>query len=144
MENQTLRQKQKQEALERMKLLQIMPQVRNDFKNNDRLYYSERLNAIFNATLYWVDNKPEFVNLIKEFENKYNALVYHAQLTHLEFGDCLALLYVSNQEEEWSQDKRDILEGYAFSFVKNLSDEMFDDFGTIGIKPSMGGVVRTA
>lgn len=142
MEN--LKQKQKEEALKRMKLLQIMPQVIKDFKDNNRVYYSERQSTFFLATLYWVDNKEEYVKLIKEFEKKHKALVYHAQLTHLTYGDNLSLFYVSNEEEEWERDKEDILNGQLFSRVLNLDDEMCSDFGYIGIKPCMGGVVRTA
>lgn len=142
MEN--LKQKQKEEALKRMKLLQIMPQVIKDFKNNNKVYYSERQNSFFLATLYWVDNHEEYVQLIKEFEKKHKALVYHAQLTHLTYGDNLALFYVSSEEEEWEQDKNDILNGQLFSRVLNLDDEMCSDFGYIGVKPCMGGVIRTA
>ena len=139
----TLKQRQKEEAIKRMKLLQIMPQVIQDFKKNDKLYYSERQNSFFLATLYWVDNHEEYVSAIKEFEEKHNALVYHAQLTHLEFGDNLALFYVSEYEEEWEMDKDNILEGQVFSRVINLDCEYDSDFGYIGIKPFMGGVVRT-
>ena len=138
------KQKQKEEAIKRMKLLQIMPQVIKDFEKNDRVYYSERQNAIFNATLYWLDNEKEFVDLVKEFEEKYNVLVYHAQLTHLVYGDNLALFYVSNEEEEWAQDKKDIINGRLYSRVLNLQCDYDSDFGYIGVKPSMGGVVRTA
>lgn len=138
------KQKQKEEAIKRMKLLQLMPQVIKDFEKNDRVYYSERQSAIFNATLYWLDNHKEYVDLVKEFEKKHNALVYHAQLTHLVYGDNLALFYVSNEEEEWAQDKKDIINGQLYSRVLNLDDEMCSDFGYIGVKPSMGGVVRTA
>lgn len=138
------KQKQKEEAIERMKLLHIMPQVIKDFEENGRVYYSERQSPIFNATLYWLDNHKEYVDLVKEFEKKHHALVYHAQLTHLVYGDNLALFYVSNEEEEWEQDKQDILHGQLFSRVLNLDCEYDSDFGYIGVKPSMGGVVRTA
>ena len=121
-----------------------MPQVIKDFKNNNKVYYSERQNSFFLATLYWVDNNEEYVQLIKEFEKKHKALVYHAQLTHLEYGDNLALFYVSSEEEEWEQDKADILNGQLFSRVLNLQCEYDSDFGYIGIRPCMGGVVRTA
>ena len=91
----TLKEKQKEEALKRMRMLQLLGKVREDFRKSGKVYYSERQNAFFNATLYWVDNEPEFVKIIKDFEKKNNALVYHCQLTHLEYGDNLALLYVS-------------------------------------------------
>ena len=91
----TLRQKQKEEALKRMSILKIMKEVREDFEKNDRVYYSERQSAIFNATLYWLDNNADYVQIVKDFEKKHNALVYHCQLTHLTYGDNLSILYVS-------------------------------------------------
>lgn len=141
---QTLKEKQKIEALKRMEMLQLMPNVIKDFEKKDKVYYSERQNAIFNAILYWLDNEKEYVDLVDKFEKEHNCLVYHCQLTHMEFGDLLSLLYVSENEEEWEQDTNDIREGYAFSYVVNLDCHSDSEFGTIGIKPSQGGVLRTA
>lgn len=135
--------KQKEEAIKRMRLLHIMPQVIKDFEKTDRVYYSERLSSMFCATLYWLDNHKEYVDLVNEFEKKYKALVYHAQLTHLEFGDCLALFYVSKNEEDWSRDKNDIINGEMYCYVANLQCEFDSDFGYIGVKPAYGGVART-
>lgn len=140
----TLKEKQKNEALKRMAMLNLMPQVIKDFKKNNKVYYSERQNAFFNAILYWLDNEPNYVEIVNKFEKEHNCLVYHCQLTHMEFGDLLSLLYVSENEEEWEQDKKDLREGYAFSYVANIGCECYNDFGTIGIRPSQGGVLRTA
>ena len=135
--------KQKEEAIKRMKMLKIMPQVIEDFEKNNRVYYSERLDSIFCATLYWLDNHKEYVELVKEFEKKHKALVYHAQLTHFEFSDCLALFYVSKEETEWERDRKDITNGEMFCYVANLNDEFCSDYGYIGIRPAYGGVART-
>ena len=140
----TLRQKQKEEALKRMSILKIMKEVREDFEKNDRVYYSERQSAIFNATLYWLDNNADYVQIVKDFEKKHNALVYHCQLTHLTYGDNLSILYVSKHENEWEKDKELLRSGETFAYVKNLEDDFCSDMGYIGIKPSMGGVLRTA
>lgn len=140
----TLKEKQKEEALKRMRMLQLLPNVIKDFEKKNKVYYSERQNKFFNAVLYWVDNEKKYVDVVNEFEKKHNCLVYHCQLTHMEFGDCLSLLYVSENENEWSQDKKDIKEGYAFVYVANLDTPSYSEFGTIGIKPSQGGVLRTA
>ena len=140
----TLKEKQKNEALKRMAMLNLMPQVIKDFEKNNKVYYSERQNAFFNAILYWLDNEPNYVEIVDKFEKEHNCLVYHCQLTHMEFGDLLSLLYVSENEEEWEQDKKDLREGYAFSYIVNIGCECYNDFGTIGIRPSQGGVLRTA
>ena len=140
----TLKEKQKQEALKRMQMLQLMNEVRKDFKESGRVYYSERQNSLFNAVLYWIDNNDTYTKIVKDFEKKHNALVYHCQLSHLEFGDCLSLLYVSAEEEEWQQDNEWLNEGYPLVYVVNLDNESYSEFGTIGVRPSMGGIVRTA
>lgn len=141
MENTTLRNKQKLEAINRMKKLKLMTKVITDFKNHDIVYYSERRNELFNAILYWVSNKETYVKEIAAFEKKYNALVYHAQLTHTIWGDMLALLYVSSDESHWDYDNRGLEIGSQLVYVINGD---FREFGTIGIKSSMGGITRVA
>ena len=142
----TLKEKQKQEALERMKMLNIMGKVRNDFRTSNKIYYSERQSAFFNAILYWLDNKKEFVKIVRDFEAKTGGMVYHAQLTHTIDGDLLSLFYVSKNEKEWDMDKDDIQNECAFVYCANVGEdgnELFYDYGTIGIKSSMGGITRT-
>lgn len=137
------REKQKQEAIKRMEMLHIMKEVIEDFKKNDKVYYSERQNSFFNATLYWLDNNPEWAKQVKEFENKNGVLVYHCQLTHTEMGDLLSLLYVAKDEDEWSRERKDIEDREVFVKVLNLDDDFCSDYGYIGIQPSMGGITRT-
>ena len=138
------KEKQKQEALKRMKILKLMPNVIEDFKKSNKLYYSERQNKIFNAVLYWVDNDENYVKIVKDFEKASGNLVYHCQLTHLSFGDCLSLLFVSADENDWPTENELLKQGVAFAWVENLDDESCSEMGSIGVEPSMGGIVRTA
>ena len=137
------RKQQKQEALKRMKKIGFMDDVIHQFKNEDVVFYSERQNNIFNAVLYWTSNDNELTKRIKEFEEKNNALVYHVQLTHMEFGEMYSFLFVSNYEEEWEYDMQDLEDGQCLAYVWNKTMNNCSEFGTIGIQPSMGGVVRT-
>lgn len=138
------RNKQKAEAIERMKMLNLMDGVIEEFKDKDILELSERMNAMFDACLYWTTNDtyPGLTEEIKKFEKESKSLVYHVQLTHLEFGDCYAFLYVSPYEEEWETDREDIRLGQPLVYVWNASDPLMSEYGSIGIKPSMGGVAR--
>ena len=136
------RQQQKQEAIKRMKMLKIMKEVIQDFKDNDKLYYSERQNSIFCATLYWLDNHPEWAGMVKEFEAETGYLVYHAQLTHTEFGDLLSLFFVG-EEDEWEYEREDLVNGQSCCKVLNLSEPRFSEMGYIGFQPAMGGITRT-
>lgn len=133
---------QKQEAIKRLKVLRVLPQVIKDFKKGI-VYYSEYQNRIFNATLYFVSNNKDYEQAIKDFEDRTGSLVYHAQLIHLTFGTCLSLLYVSKDSSEWNKDIEDLTHGETLAYVDNLSDKDLSEFGYIGIRPSMGGITRT-
>lgn len=139
-----LKELQKAEALKRMKVLKLMRNVRDEFEKDGTVYYSERQNKVFDGILYWVSNNPEYVNLIKDFENKYGALVYHCQLLHTSLGDMLSMLYVSSHPNEWEYDNADLAQGYAYANVANLDDNSLSEIGMIGIAPKNGGITRTA
>ena len=136
----TLEMKQRKEALDRMYALRIMRSVIKDFVYENKIYYSERFDSRFNAVLYWVSNNKELEEKIKAFEWRTGSLVYHVQLLHTDIGDMYSFLYVSNNPEEWEDDRLDLVHNQCFVYVWNGDIE---EYGTIGIKPSMGGVVRT-
>lgn len=139
-----LRMKQKAEALERLQSIRgLNKKVIQDFKTQGVVYYSERLNAIFDGILYYASNEEDIENTIKNFEKKYNYLVYHAILTHTTFGSLLSLLYVSNNIDEWNMDKQYLKDGETCSYVANLSDIECSEFGYIGIEQKNGGLSRT-
>ena len=56
----------------------------------------------------------------------------------------MTFLFVSDEREEWSYDRDDLKEGYACAYVENLDEPAFSEFGSVGIKPQFGGLVRTA
>lgn len=139
-----LRMKQKAEALERLQSIRgLNKKVIQDFKTQGVVYYSERLNAIFDGILYYASNEEDIENTIKNFEKKYNYLVYHAILTHTNFGNLLSLLYVSSNVDEWNTDKQYLKDGETCSYVANLSDIECSEFGYIGIEQKNGGLSRT-
>lgn len=137
MEN--LKQLQKQEAIIRMKNLNLLDKVIKDFRENQIVYYSERQNNLLQAVLYYVSGNQELEQKIKAFEKNYDSLVYHVQLLHTEFGDMYSFLYVSNYQDEWKLDGSDLQKNQCYSFVWNGDIE---EFGLIGIQKVMGGVVR--
>lgn len=140
----TLKEKQRNEAIKRLKALKVMGQVVDAFAKNGTVYYSERQNAIFDAILYFVSNKPEFVKIINDFEKETDALVYHAQLMRFHFGLCLSLLFVSNDETQWQQDNDDLQNyGEQLVYVANLTDPLLSESSYIGIISKNGGVSRT-
>lgn len=133
----------KVEAIRRMKALKLSSNIIKEFDKDRVLYYSEDLKGPFKGILYWVDNEPEFRQIINTFELEHNALVYHVHLVHTEFGDLLSLLFVSDYPEEWKLDNADIQEGFPLAYVYNISEE-FGEFGSIQIKSINGGITRLA
>ena len=129
--------KQRTEALKRMELLKLHENVIDDFKEISLLNQSEH-----GGILYWVEGEME--RKIREWEEKTGNLVYHVIHDYTEFGELLSLLYVSTYEDEWETDKEDIQDGYPLAYVMNLTDDWCSEYGSIGIRPQWGGVVRTA
>ena len=129
--------KQRTEALKRMELLKLHENVIDDFKEISLLNQSE-----LGGILYWVEGEME--KKIREWEEKTGNLVYHVIHDYTEFGELLSLLYVSQYEDEWETDREDIQDGYALAYVMNLTDDWCSEYGSIGIRPQWGGVVRTA
>lgn len=131
------KQKQKQEAIERMKLLKLCPNIIKEFEKENIVNLSEH-----GGILYWLDSDQQAI--VDSFEAEHDALVYHVIHSFTEFGELYSLLYVSKYEEEWETDREDLKDGYALVYVKNVDDDMCSEFGSICIKPQFGGLVRTA
>ena len=130
-----LRIKQKQEAIERMKMLKIYSQAIKEFEKENVINVSEH-----GGILFWLDDEQQ--EMVKKFEEKYNAVVYHVIHNYTEFGELYSLLYVSQHENEWDYDKDDIRHNIALCYVVNKDEKCFSEFGSIGIKPQYGGVIR--
>lgn len=143
-----LKEQQKNEALNRLRLLQmkfeLLENVVTEFEQDDTLYYSEYINKNTQGILYYVSNSEELTNTIKEFEEKHQAKVYHAILTPLTYGRMLSLLYVSQYTEEWQRDRNELSEGLPLAYCINLDDEVTAEFGGIQIAEANGGITRTA
>ena len=143
-----LKEQQKNEALNRLRLLQmkfeLLENVVTEFEQNDILYYSEYINKNAQGILYYISNSKELINTIKEFEDKHQAKVYHAILTPLTYGRMLSLLYVSQYTEEWQRDRNELSEGLPLAYCINLDDEVTAEFGGIQIAKANGGITRTA
>lgn len=128
--------KQKQEALERMKMLKLHGNIIKEFDKEGIVNLSEN-----GGFLYWLDSDQQAI--VDEFETEHDALVYHVIHNHTEFGELYSLLYVSKYEEEWENDRSDLKDGYTLAYVKNVDYEFCSEFGSIGIKPQFGGLIRT-
>lgn len=129
------REEMKAEALRRMRKLGIVSDAVKQFKDDDTVMVSE------GGILYWLDDDQK--QAVKEFEEAYGGLVFMAIHNNTEFGELLAMLYVSDNKEYWEYDNADLLEGIAFAYVKNITDDSCSECGTIGVRNRFGGLIRT-
>lgn len=127
----------KQEAIERMKTLKLYPNVIKEFEKENIVNMSEN-----GGFLYWLNDEQK--EIVSAFEAEHDVLVYHVIHNFTQMGEMLTFLYVSDDEEEWEYDREDLKDGYACAYVKNLTDDMFSEFGGVCIEPRIGGLVRTA
>ncbi len=133
----TTREQRREEAIKRIKMLNMHENVLRDFTEEDKLNKSEWMGA-----LYWLTDPEK--RIVKRFEKEHNATVYTAIFSNTNIGAMLALLYVSDYPEEWEMDRQDIKEGYPIAWVENLDYPDCSELGSIGVRPMFGGLVRTA
>ena len=83
-------------------------------------------------------------NKIQEFESKNNFTVYLVSIDHTNFGTLLTMFYVSDEEENWPRERRELLSKTPYTYVYNLDCEEFSEFGYIKYKINkiFGGIKR--
>lgn len=131
------RAKQEAEAVERMKLLELYPTVIKEFINEKVINKSEHI-----GILYWLDDDEK--QFVKDFEDEYNAVVYHIVKTYTMIGCMLSVFYVSDDESEWESDREDMKIGEQLCYVKNIDNDDCSEFGYICFQKNCGGLMRTA
>ena len=129
-----LTEKQKAEAIKRMKKLKVISGAIEQFEEDGQVMVCEA------GFLYWLDDEQK--QIVNDFEKEYGGLVYMVIHNVTEFGELYSMLYVSKHEDEWEYDNEDIEQGYALAYVKNLDDEFCSEFGSIAIQSRYGGIVR--
>ena len=127
----------KAEAINRMKVLGLFYPCIKNFEKYDEIQLSEMTGG-----LYEFSRDAELTAKVKEFENEYDALVYHVIHSYTNFGELYSFLFVSDYEEEWEMENADIKDKYVFCWVWNKDVDYFSEFGTIVVKPMFGGLVR--
>ncbi len=132
-----MRELQKAEALNRMKLLGIFPEAIKQFDRNGKVSISE---PPF-GTLYWAEGLD--LDRIEQFEEDHNALVYLIIRSYVAYGKMDSYLYVSHNEDEWESDREDLKNGMPLAYTFNFDDPMLSEIGYIVIEKTMaGGLTR--
>lgn len=152
-----------EEAVTRMRLLKLWDDpgksIIQRFAQERELYVSTPAPGGRVGTLYVLSG--EEIRLVKEFEERSGGLVYHVIRNEVEIHPSgtevqYSLLYVSDREDEWAQDKEGLsdpgsevqyLNAYVHSVadifvnVKSLSDG-YGEFREIGVMFGFGGLLR--
>ena len=146
-----MRTKQMEEAKRRLSVLTSMglhPNVEAEFAGEGKVNVSTRMRldvfdkAAVIGALYWADEDQRAT--IESFEKEHGAVVYHATAESTDFGRLLDLFYVSPHEEEWELDMEDLKSRTPLVYTENLDDELYSEYGGIGIRVRGGGLIRTA
>lgn len=87
-------------------------------------------------------NKQEYVDAVKEIEDKYNVFVYHVILNHTQDGDWLTMLFVSADSDMWKYDRNDLTTCRVFAYVYTFNED--SEFGYVEITGVNGGLDRVA
>lgn len=151
------REQQKAEALARMKIMQMSDEVIFQFREHNQVFvsyldvYDRLLDSDHHMKKFIVVPFEPWINAmsdndicrvekrIKKFEEEYNALVYHISWQ----GPFVTMLYVSQWDEEWKEDRWDISgKGYQVAYVMNLENDILSELGGVILEPACGGVVR--
>lgn len=131
------REMKKEEAIQRMRALDLYKPCIEAFNKRDEVQLSEMTGG-----LYEFSDNAALVKKVREFENEHNALIYHVIHTFTQFGELYSFLYVSDHKDEWDYDNEDIKDNYTLAYVWNTSDDWCSEFGTIAVKQKFGGLVR--
>lgn len=133
------RAEKKAEAISRMKMLGYYGPAKEKFRRSNKVLVNE---PPFGGVY---DPEDSVQAAIEEFENRTNGLVYLVCRVAMEFGIYDSFLYVSDNAEEWEDDRLDLRHGEAFTYTVNKNDTHDGEFGYIGIKRGLGaGIVRVA
>ena len=146
MQTTEIAQAQVTEALLRMKKLNLLDGAIKQFKESGKLLKSENFRTGNGdsriAILYDLSEKEN--KMVREWEKLTGNIVYHVIQNKMVFGLCYSFLYVSKYTEEWESDMEYLVDGTPCVYVLNADDEMCSEYGSIGIQPMCGAILRTA
>lgn len=125
-----------EEAVKRMKKLNLDEKIINDFKLDENIYCSyEKGSAIVLAS-------EDILDLLDIMSKTNKAILFHIIESKMEYGLCYNLLYVSEYQEDWNEENTLLDKGYIYSYVINMNYPKNIDFGLIKVKSINGRLIR--
>ena len=132
---------QKEKAIECMQQLNIYKPYIKKFENDGTVTLFE----VFGGYYINEEQESEVLNRIKEFEAETGSLVYAVTHEKFEFGECYSFLCISKYEKDWDYSVEITPQGaYVWAYVWNKNNDMYSEYGTIGVISFGGGIQRIA
>lgn len=125
------------ECVKRLEMLDISKQCIRAFKNG-KVWESESIGALYEVN----EEEQEIINNFEKEHKGYK--VYHLIHNLTDFGELYNIFYVGTDKEEWEEEREDLKQNYAFVYVYNKTDNWCSEFGTIGIRRNIGGLIRVS
>lgn len=131
-----------QEAIKRMRMLELFPKVIKEFRTEGLINISH---APF-ASLYWIEDE-ESLKRIKKIEEEYGCVIYHVVRSYFRIDDDIlkmdSFLFVTKYRSDWKYDRADYKDNNSvMSYTYNWTDPICSEYGSIGVKPQNGGLLR--
>lgn len=138
-----LKELQNKEALKRLK------DLTKTFNLNNKLiedFKTGKINCTLDEKICNIKDYPKFEKLIKKFEREHNAVAYHYFLNEYWGMKMLAILYVGSYINDWEAEREFVCCynkcHYISSFVYNLDNLKYSEFGDIIISSENGVLIR--
>ena len=130
-----MQEKQKAEAVLRLKLMGVRGDVRKEFEENGTVMLC--------CSGEYRPVTETMAAEIRQFEQEHNATVFLAVRMFTFHGLLDALLFIGQYEEEWELMRSDIKNGYAFSYTINRDYPECSEMGSIFFRTTKdGGIIR--
>lgn len=119
------------EAISRLKNLDLNENVVNDFKNGKLLMSNE---------IGIVTNPDEDIKDGLDYLKSLKLTPYHVLKTSTTFGIIYSFLFVSEQEDEWEYERA--TKDYVSAYCLNKTNPLFSEFGDIFFIKMNDGLIR--
>lgn len=128
----------KAEAIRWMEILGVNPEVIKQFNDYETVLACSGITGEY-APLA----DPQLMEEIRQFEQKWDNLVYLVVRTPSYYGHLDSLLFIDNCSDEWEFTSEELRDGYVLSWTINRDHPNCSDMGSIVVeRTENGGLVR--
>lgn len=132
--------RQQKEAIRRMKFLQMDKKYIEAFEKSGTIMLFEN----FIGDPITKSNDTYLMDLINNYENTFDNLVYAVTHELSPVGECYNLMIVSKYENDWSMEMYpvDPFTAVTYAYVDNYDAPECSELGSVSLKINKGGIKR--